>query len=103
MWINTSHKVFEYTGNASRSYRSYNLQNSITNEIMTNVNEEHIHPYTTYKDGTIASCNFSTLRNNVHLMTPCAIVSSSTGSSSDASPPMLPPVIMIRIQRRAAR
>ena len=70
---------------ASTSYRSYNLQNSITNEIMTSVNEEDIHPYTTYKDGTIASCNFSTLRNKVHLMTPCAIVSSSsTGSLTDA-------------------
>jgi len=69
------------SNDASTSYRSYNLQNSITNEIITNVNEEHIHPYTIYKDGTIASCNFSTLRNNVHLMTPCAIVSSSTGSS----------------------
>ena len=71
---------------SATSYRSYNLQNSITNEIMTNVNEEHIHPYTPYKDGTIASCNFSTLRNKVHLMTPCAIVSSSsTVSSTDAS------------------
>jgi len=69
------------SNDASTSYRSYNLQNSITNEIVTNVNEEHIHPYTPYTDGTIASCNFSTLRNKVHLMTPCAIVSSSTGSS----------------------
>jgi len=74
------------SNDASRSYRSYNLQNSITNEIMTNVNEEHIHRYTIYKDGTIASCNFSTLRSKVHLMTPCAIVSSSaTISSTDAS------------------
>ena len=67
---------------STTSYRSYNLQNSITNEIITNVNEEHIHPYTPYNDGTIASCNFSTLRSKVHLMTPCAIVSSSTSVSS---------------------
>lgn len=75
----------DVNGDASTSYRSYNLQNSITNEIITNVNEEHIHPYTTYKDGTIASCNFSTLRNKVHLMTPCAIVSSSASVSSTVS------------------
>ena len=70
----TSSSNNDVNGDASRrSYRSYNL---------TNVNEEQIHPYTPYKDGTIASCNFSTLRNKVHLMTPCAIVSSSSTISS---------------------
>ena len=70
---------------STTSYRSYNLQNSITNEIRQILIKNIYIPYTPYKDGTIASCNFSTLRNKVHLMTPCAIVSSSTSVSSTVS------------------
>ena len=54
----------------------YTIQNAITNNQITDIPSEYIHPYTPYKDGTIASCNISKLRN-VKSMKPCAIISHS--------------------------
>ena len=54
----------------------YTIQNAITNNQISDIPSEYIHPYTPYKDGTIASCNISKLRN-VKSMKPCAIISHS--------------------------
>jgi len=54
----------------------YTIQNAITNNQISDIPSDYIHPYTPYKDGTIASCNISKLRNEKN-MKPCAIISHS--------------------------
>ena len=58
----------------------YSLQNAITSTQLSNINFQNVHPYTPYEEGTICSCNISTLRKIK--MIPCAIISHTIRPSS---------------------
>ena len=59
----------------------YSVQNVITSNTLHSISSKFIHPYVPYVDGTMASCNISTLRKGTH-MVPCAIISHSIRESS---------------------
>ena len=62
------------------STKLYSLQNAITSTQLSNINSQNVHPYQPYEEGTICSCNISTLRKIK--MIPCAIISHSIRPSS---------------------
>lgn len=74
--IITSSSSSNSNSTAPNNNKVYTIQNAITNNQISDIPSEYIHPYTPYKDGTIASCNISKLRN-VKSMKPCSIISHS--------------------------
>mmetsp|Transcript_23141 Transcript_23141/g.39555 ORF Transcript_23141/g.39555 Transcript_23141/m.39555 type:complete len:267 (+) Transcript_23141:109-909(+) len=59
---------------------TYSLENVFLNERLHDVDEQYVHPYQPYEDGTRASCSIGSLRTK--RMTPCAVVSHSIRKNS---------------------
>jgi len=64
----------------SSSSIEYSIENVFSNERINNVDQQYVHPYQPYADGTRASCSVGSLRKN--RMTPCAVVSHSVREKS---------------------
>ena len=67
-------------GSSDSPVPKYDIQNTITNTRINNIDQEFIHPYQVYEEGTEAHCNVGAFRNLN--MVPCTIVSSAVKKTS---------------------